>query len=311
VSVSLRAMRYFTTALRLGSVSAAAHHLNVAASAISAAIDQIEAHFDLALATRQRARGIAATAEGKVMAAKFEALLEDYETILLDGVALKQSFRGDLRIGYYAPVAPAFLPQILAPLMRPEHDLTLHLQACDNSAAQEGLRRGDFDAILFVADEAGPDLTVVPLIEAPAYCLIPADHHLTAQDSVTLADLAQVPLAILNRPQVAEYYRRLFEETAQPIQVIAQSNSTEMIRSLVGRGLALAVLNMVPLTDVTYAGDKVVTRPISDDLKALTLSVAYRKAHPRRAVVEFVQQCKAWFAGPSAVTCPPTAVLRK
>lgn len=305
MSVSLRAMRYFSLAIRRGNISAAARELNVAASAVSAAIDQIEAHFDLVLTVRQRARGISATPDGQVMARKFDALIDDYETLMLDGIALKQSFHGDLRVGYYAPVAPAFLPRVLASLMRPEHDLTVHLEACDNNSALNGLRQGNFDVILFVADDIEPGFVFEPLIEAPAYCLVSSKHHLSAQRSVTLDDLAGERLVTLNRPLAGEYYQELFSKAGHAPNVIAHCNTSEMVRSLVGAHNACAVLNMLPLTEFSYAGDRLVARPIRGNLRALTLSIGYRKTAPRRIVTEFVAQCKAYFASPDLLICPP------
>ena len=305
MSISLRAMRYFTTAVDLGSISAAAQVLNVSASAISSAIDQIEAHFQLQLTNRQRARGVSATADGKVMAHKFQALLEDYQTILQDGVALGQSLHGDLRIGYYAPIAPAFLPRILSKLMRPENALNVHLEECDNHEALDGLRKGDFDVILFVA--AGPErgLRFDPLIIAPAYCLLSADHNLAQRSEIALSDLAGEEVISLNRPMVADYYVELFARAGQQPKFIAHCNSTEMVRSLVGARGACALLNMLPLTDTSYGGDRLVARPIKDDLPPLTLSVGYRTSRPRRAVTEFVEQCRAYFAAATSLTCEP------
>lgn len=68
MAISLKAMEYFTTALRHGSISKAATELNIAVSAIGAAIDQVEAAFDLTLTIRQRSRGIEANANGRQLA---------------------------------------------------------------------------------------------------------------------------------------------------------------------------------------------------------------------------------------------------
>ena len=43
MALTLKAMDYFTTALRHGNIAKAAAELNIAASAVSAAIDQVEA----------------------------------------------------------------------------------------------------------------------------------------------------------------------------------------------------------------------------------------------------------------------------
>ena len=303
MSISLRAMRYFTTALDLGSISAAAASLNVSASAISSAIDQIETHFQLQLTNRQRARGVSATSDGKIMAERFRALLEDYQTILQDGAALRHSLHGDLRIGYYAPIAPAFLPQILATLIRPENALNVYLEECDNEVALEGLRQGDFDVILFVSSGAERGLRFDPLITAPAYCLLSADHHLASRSAIALGDLAGEEIVSLNRPMVADYYVELFARAGQQPKFIAHCNATEMVRSLVGARGACALLNMLPLTDQSYGGQRLVARPIMDDLPPLTLSVGYRTSRPRRAVTEFVEQCRAHFAKAPPLIC--------
>lgn len=303
MSISLKAMRYYCTALQHGSIAKAASELNVAASAVGAAIDQIEDHFQLTLTVRQRARGILATADGTRMAERFTTLLEDYDSILRDGAAQSQRLTGDLRIGYYAPVAPAFLPDILTGLMAPAHNITLHLEACNNTQAQDGLRRGDYDAILFVPETDERWIKHKPLVSAPPFCLMAADHPLAAQDTVSLSDLADQQLVSLHRPYVSEYYHSLFANAGQSPRLLARCNSTEMVRSLVGASKACAILNMLPLTALSYAGDTLAARPIRDPLPSLTLSVGYRAGPQRRTVSEFVHRCELYFAEPHNLIC--------
>ncbi|UWQ35753.1 LysR family transcriptional regulator (plasmid) [Leisingera sp. M527] len=293
--VSLRSMRYFVTAIAHGNISRAAADLNVAASAVAAAIDQIEARFQLKLVNRHRARGIEPTASGKVFTQKFKHLLEEYDALLFEGTELKQSLKGDLRIGYYAPVAPAFLPEILSGLAGQDGQTTYHLEECDNDRAQAGLLAGDFDAILFVSDVARPQVEFDVLIEAPAYCLAPADHPIARQASVRLRHLAGEPLIVLNRPVAADYYRMLFDEAGHSPAALAYANSTEMVRSLVGAGHGCAVLNMLPGTDISYAGHRLAAVPITDPLPRLSLSVGYGKSNQRRLVSQFARLCRDYF----------------
>lgn len=292
--VSLRTMRYFVTALEHGNISRAAAHLNIAASAVAAAIDQVEEQFQLKLVNRHRSRGIDATASGRVMERKFTKLLEDYDAVLSEGSELKEALGGELRIGYYAPVAPAFLPEILSSLVRGSKTV-FHVEECDNDRAQSGLLAGDFDVILFVSDAAHPLVGFDVLIEAPAYCLVSANHRLARRTSVALQDLAGEPLIVLNRPIAGDYYRGLFEEAGQRPAHLAFANSTEMVRSLVGAGHGCAVLNMLPLTDSSYAGDRLAAIPIADPLPPLSLSVGYDKSGPRRIVSHFVERCRMYF----------------
>ncbi len=303
MAISLKAMEYFTTALRHGNISKAAAELNIAASAIGAAIDQVEAAFDLTLTIRQRSRGIEANASGRQVAQKFERLLEDYAAVLAEGADLKQALSGTLRIGYYAPIAPAFLPQILASFIPKDSDITLHLDECDNDSVQDGLLNGNYDAILFVSEGARPSVTFDVLIETPAFCLVPAGHTFAKQSSVTVAQIATQPLVVLNRPVAAPYYQSLFEAQADEISIAAYANSTEMVRSLVSAGHGCAVLNMQPLTKTSYCGEALVGVPISDPLPPLTLAIGYDKSRPRRLVQHFVAACRAHFAQTGPQSC--------
>lgn len=301
MAISLKAMEYFTTALRQGSISKAAAELNIAASAIGGAIDQVEAAFDLTLTIRQRSRGITANASGRQVAQKFERLLEDYAAVLAKGADLKQALSGTLRVGYYAPIAPAFLPQILASFIPDGHDITLHLDECDNDSAQDGLLNGTYDVVLFVSEDVRPAVDFDVLIEAPAYCLVPAGHSFAKQASVTVAQIASQPLVVLNRPVAAAYYQSLFD--ANDITVAAYANSMEMVRSLVGAEHGCAVLNMQPLTAQSYSGSTLVGVPISDPLPPLTLSIGYDKTRPRRLVQDFVDACRTHFAEAGPQRC--------
>jgi DNA-binding transcriptional LysR family regulator len=300
MALTLKAMGYFTAAVRLGNIAKAAEALNIAPSAVATAIDQVEAEFDLTLVTRQRSRGIQANASGRLVARKLERLLEDYRTTLAEGADLKQALTGALRIGYYAPIAPAFLPPILASFLPGDANVTLHLEECDNDRAQAGLLDGTFDVIFFVSEGARPAVAFDVLTEAPAYCLVPEDHPFAWQDRVTMAELAREPLVVLDRPVATAYYQRLFEDHAQGARIAAYASSTEMLRSLVGAGHGCAILNMQPGTRITYAGAGVRGVPIADALPPLTLSIGYEKTRPRRLVAQFVETCRAHFAEAAA-----------
>lgn len=303
MAISLKAMEYFTTALRHGSISKAAVELNIAASAIGSAIDQIEAELDLTLTIRQRSRGIEANANGRLVAQKFERLLEEYATVLADGADLKQALSGTLRIGYYAPIAPAFLPPILAGFIPKGNDIALHLYECDNDQAQDGLLNGSYDVILFVSEGVRPSIDFDILIKAPAYCLVPAGHAFAGQASVTMEQIATQPLVVLNRPVAAPYYQNLFDAHVNDITIAAYANSTEMVRSLVSAGHGCAVLNMQPLTQKSYCAETLVSLPITNPLPPLTLSIGYDKSRPRRLVQHFVDACRAHFADPGPHRC--------
>ncbi len=303
MTISLKAMTYFNTALRHGNIAKAAAELNIAASAVATALDQVETAFDLTLVTRQRSRGITANASGRQVAQKFERLLEDYRAMLSEGADLKQALCGTLRIGYYAPIAPAFLPPVFAGCLPKDADVTLHLEECNNDHAQDGLLNGTYDVILFVSEDVRPAVDFDVLIEAPAYCLVPVGHPLSQLAQVHMAQIAREPLVVLSRPVAAAYYQNLFAPHATDVFIAAYANSTEMVRSLVSAGHGCAILNMQPLTRTSYCGAELVSLPVADALPSLTLSIGYDKSRPRRLVQHFVEATHAHFAQNGARLC--------
>lgn len=296
MNVSLKSLRYFASALELGNISKAAERLNVVPSAVAAAIDQVEAEFSLQLVTRHRAKGIAPTSEGLALLPKVRRLLEDYDVLLSEGGDLKGAISGEVKIGYYAPVAPAFLPELLAPLQSKNPELRFRFEECDSLTAQAGLMDGRFDVIFFVAESIRQGVQYETLLEAPAYLLTGAHGRLVGQHQVSIDDLRGEPLIILDLPIVGDYYRSLLEDAGVSASIAATCTSTEMVRSLIGAGYGSAILNMRPRTNTSYGGHKLVSIPIEPKVRPLRLLIGYHTGQKRRAVEQVIEVCREAFA---------------
>ena len=243
--VSLRAMAAFAATVEDGSIAAAGRRLNIAASAVAAAVDQVEAEVGAALLVRTRAKGIAPTEEGRVLAVRFRALLEDCDSVLEDARAGAATLSGQLRIGYYAPVAPAFLPGLLIPLQQANPALEITLIDCSADAAQAALLAGRLDLILFAAAPVRSGIVTGKLLDLPPYVLAPLGHPI-AQGRATLADVAAHPLVLLDLPVAEPYVTALFRERGLAPRISARANTTEMVRSMVGAGAGLGGAEHAP-----------------------------------------------------------------
>ncbi len=298
--LSLKTLRAFAVTVEHGSITRAAAELNTAASAIAAALDQVEAEFGASLLIRTRARGIAATTEGREMAARFRALLDQYSHVLEEGRALSQTLSGSLRIGYYAPVAPAFLPAVIGPLMADNPALNLTLHEHDNDSAQTALLAGQLDVILFAGQDLRRGITTTHLLDLPPYLLSAADHPLAAQAPVTLEQIAEQPLVVLERPLAGPYLDGLFRSAGLTPRIAASADSIEMVRSLVGAGAGVAVLGMRPLTEISYGGNPLACTPLTTGLPPLQLLSGHVATQPRKLVETFLEALSEWMASDAA-----------
>lgn len=297
MTLSLRAMRYTQSAMRLGSIAAAADAMNVAPSAVAKALGQAEAAFGVTMVTRARAKGISPTLAGRDVLRRIDDLLERYDVMLMDVASLQVNLTGTLTIGYNAPMAPAFLPAIIAQ-MRAEHQgITLALFDGNNTSVQDGLLSGEYDVILFVEELPNPQIDTQPLVFAPTYCLCPADHPIAQKGTASLRQIQREPLVLLDRPAARAYYMDLFERSGGDYNIVATTNSSEMVRSLVAVGTGVSLLNMRPGNVPAYADGAICCVPISDSPQGVTLSLGFAPGPKRKLLRVFKDACTAFFEG--------------
>ncbi len=297
--LTLRAMRYVQTAIRLGNISAAGEAMNVAPSAIATALGQAEETFGIALVTRARSKGIYPTSAGRDVLRRIDDLLERYDSMMTDVSDLQSGLSGTLTIGYNAPIAPAFLPAITAKLRETSPDFTLAFVDGDNSAVQEGLLNGNSDVILFVEELPNPQIETLPLIFAPTYCLCPKDHPIAQGKSVSMDRVLQEPLVLLDRPAARTYYMELLEKTGEDFNIVATTNSTEMARSLVAAGTGVSLLNMRPGNTPAYAEGATACVPLAEAAHGLTISIGTAPGPKRRLLQAFIEACVSYFDSPA------------
>lgn len=293
--ISLRALRYFMAAIRAGSISEAAKIVNVVPSAVHTAVNQVEQAFGLQLTIRNRAKGISLTATGLQMVPKIQNLLDEYESLMRDGGDMRTQVSGVLRVGYYAPAAPAFMPQIIERILDKNADVTVKFTECDNQSAQDGLISGAYDVIVCVANAMKPGITYETLLEVPAYALVPEGHLFATRPSISMQNFCHENIVLLDLPVVSEYYASQFDQAGIAPNVIATATSLEMVRSLVGRGVGCSLLHMAVANELTYTGDKVIAVPLDPAVETFKIVLGHLAGNPRRLVQAFIAELRSYF----------------
>lgn len=296
MDTSLKALRYFMAAAESGSLTEASKKMNVVPSAVLAAVNQVEEAFGLQLTIRHRSKGIAPTSTGKIIMARVQHLLDEYEALMSQGAEMRTQLIGTLRVGYYAPVAPAFLPAIARDLLADNPRVDIKFIECDTQSAQAGLLSGDYDVILCVAESMAPGVTYETLIEVPAYLLVAEQHPFASRASVPLSELGKEPMVLLDLPVISDYYSRVFEAADIVPHVACTATTLEMVRSLVGMGVGCSLLHMRPKTRVTYAGENVLEIPLEPTVDPLKIVFGYLPDNPRRVVKHFTESLRELFS---------------
>ena len=295
MSISIKALRHFVVAAKAGSIAAASEKVNVVPSAVLASIKQVEEAFGLRLTVRSRSKGMSLNSTGQIILPRIQHLLDEYQALLSHGAEMRTQLVGTLRIGYYAPVAPAFLPVIAGELIDQNPRVEVKLTECDTQRAQQGLMSGEFDLILCVAESWELGLAYTTLIEMPPYLLLPRDHSRASVETVDLGDLGDERFVLLDQPVISEYYGRLFEAANIAPQIACTATSLEMVRSLVGAGIGCSLLHMQPHTGLTYGGTRVLAKPLRPAGKPLKIVLGYLPENPRRLIKHCAEQLRTYF----------------
>lgn len=301
MKISLKQLGYIIAASRHGSISAAADQLNISTSSILAAIDAFEKEFGIQVFVRQRSKGLTTTASGERAIARTIQLLDETNVYAEEMRGSDSRLRGELRVGAFTSISPSIAPQVIRDLRAAHPDLTVHLTEGDIVSIQHSLRDGTVDLLLTYDAGLWSEFSSETLASAPPFAVLAKTDPLAQKPVVSLHDLIDHPLLLLNLPQSRNYVLSLFERAGVTPGPIQKLESFEMTRSAAAAGLGVAILNIRPPSDVTYSGLSVACRPIVEVGESPNIVFATRSGvGMSRRSEAFSQCCRQFFGTPAA-----------
>jgi len=298
VSFTLRQIKYFVTTVQSGSVAEASRKLFIAQPSISSAIKALEDQFNLKLLIRHHAQGVSLTPAGRRFYERSCELLRSIRSFEQEALADNSSVSGYIDIGCFETVAPLYLPQLLAGFGQHYAGVQVHLRDGEQQELLYGLSNGQFDLLILYAHELDKSIAIEPLL-APQqpYVLLAKDHHLANQSSISLHDLANEPMILLDVPPSSGYFLSIFTELGITPHIVFSSPSIEMVRGMVGQGFGFSLLVTRPHSNTTYDGKPLACLPLSEQVAGSGLVAAWLKANPLSTPARlFVEYCKAHLA---------------
>lgn len=298
--LTLRQLEYFVASAELGSMTAAAEHVHLSQSAISTALADLEKTLGVQLLIRQ-ARGLSLTPAGVRVLADARRLMGAVEDLHASAREIGEALTGSLRVGCYSTLAPILMPRIIDDFMSAHPEVELDVVEGSHSFLYDQLKSGECEVALmyeydFSDSRPAPDLTTRTLFSAPPHLLLPADHRLARRKQIRLKELAGEPFVLFDLHPGGEYFLQIFARLGLEPQVLLRTQSFEMVRSLVARGLGYSMLTQRTAISTSYEGHDFVVRPLADILPSLNVLVAQLAAtRPTRRAVAFTSQClKSW-----------------
>ncbi|MCQ1985661.1 MULTISPECIES: LysR substrate-binding domain-containing protein [unclassified Arthrobacter] len=253
---TLRQLEYFRAVALNGSISAAAEAERVSRSSVAAALDDLESALGSALCIRTKAQGIDLTANGRIILASVETILDDVAELQQLGSGTELS--GTLTIGCFPSLAPTMIPLLWQDFARDHPKVKLDVVTGSRSELVEKLARGEVDLVLAYNLHEFDSVESAALYDTCMHAILAPEHPLASQPSVSAADLAEEPLLLMDVPPSADDILGYFSSLGLSPRIGLRSQQFEFIRSLVARGAGYSLFIQRPRTSTSYEGLPVV-----------------------------------------------------
>ena len=273
-----------------GTFSGAAEKLDYTQSAVSQQIANLERIVGTRLFERPGGpRPVRLTAAGEMLLAHARKLLASVSSAATDLRALASGETGELRVGTLPSIGTKVIPRVLA-TFRPDWpgiEIVLR-ESCERADLIDAVERGDLDVtcIEIGKHETGP-LEVRPLLEDPMVFVAPVGSPAAGHRVVTIADIAHLPMIGTYNLDCQRIIDDCFRDAQAAPTYVFRSDDNPTIQSLIGSGLAYAVL---PLLAVDETNPNVAVIPIRPEPSPRRLGIAW---HPQRrqplALAPFVE----------------------
>lgn len=293
LNYTLKQLRYVEAAGRLRSITQAAKELSISQSSITAAIDVVEGGLGYDLFIRTPARGILPTPQGAEALTMIRVFIQQSRHFEAEMKAVAGGLSGSVRVACYSTAAPAVLPSILSGVSENCPEMMFSILEGSIDRVMEYLNKGEADLAFSYASHTEPRHGFEPLFEAPPFAIVPRKDPLARKAVVTLAELAQRPVIMLNLPGARDYFAGVFSSAGVSPRIAHTTRSSEILRALVGIGFGVSILNIYPLGYHETESDYAIV-PIKDAITPPTFGIVTIKGMEQpRLVKTFIESCIA------------------
>ncbi|MDB5666983.1 LysR family transcriptional regulator [Cypionkella sp.] len=259
LSLTLRQLEYATAVARHGGMTAAAQALNVSQPALSVALTQLETLLQRPLFLRRAGGRLTPTAFGRGWLDLAEAQLTAL-TRLTDPNTVAE----DIRLAVFEDLAAGCLAPILNLAAHRAPHLKITPQVMDFETLSDALHKGKADLALTWDLGLQSDIARQTLARIAPHAILPPDHRLAQNPSLSLAQLADEPLILTDQGLSLGHMRGLFAQAGLTPQLRHRTASLDLMRSYAANGLGIGLSYTNPAARLSSDGKPLVTLPISD-----------------------------------------------
>lgn len=236
-------LRYFLAVARTGSIAAASAQLNVAASAISRQIANLEAELDCVLFER-RPRGMVPSPAGELLAQHAHQVLIRAEQVVTEIRELEGLARGLIRVASAEGFALDIVPNAIAAFHAAHPGIRFEVTVLPPAQVTQIVAMGEADLGITFALAPTAQVEVLYDAQVEMRVLAAANHPLAGATALRLADLVAYPVALTTRDTTL---RQAFDAACAlegiAVEPVLTANNLSTLLPFVRRSRGLALMS--------------------------------------------------------------------
>src|SRR5579863_3627289 len=292
--MELRHLRYFVAIGEEENYRRAAQRLNVAQTALSKQIQDLEAELGFKLFDRLP-RGVKLSAAGRLFLEDARRILQQVSEAAARAARVARGLSGTLRVGFTENASwRGVVPDSFRRFRERQPDAELQLQPDASLAQLEAIRSGRLDAgFVNFMPKSDPELDQLLVARQHVELAAPKRHPLTRLKKLRLRDLTDAPFIWFPRRANPAFYDQMMLECyrggLKSPRIVQERVNEPTILSLVSTGMGVG---WVLATARWRCPETVVVLPVVDLNMPLSLALVWRRDNASPLLANFIAEVR-------------------
>lgn len=241
--LNLRQIEAFRAVIETGTVSRAAERLSISQPAVSKLIQNLEHATGLLLFDRTPGR-IVPTAEALQLFEEVARIFKGLNSLQDFAADIRALHRSRLRIGVMPALSTGFIQDVLIEFTKAYPATQVAVHARSTSKLVDWLIAGHLDIGVSSHPVDNPEIIQISLCRWPYVCILPRDHPLRKQSTLSPRHLANERfISFSPESDMRQAIDRLFDAAGVRRKLLVEASMAPTVCALVARGLGVSLLN--------------------------------------------------------------------
>lgn len=289
--MTLHQLEYFQAVATFQHYHHAAEQLNVSQPSLSRSMAALEEELNVIL-FEKKGRNIVLTKPGRMFLEHVNKILDEVH-IAQHKMEQLSGNEGHIDIAYVFPLANYYIPHMVRSFLNIDKNkhITFHFNQDHTKHMVNGLKKDEYDIIFCAGVKNEPEIKFIPILQQEMVIIMPKDHPLSAQSSVSYHELSNYTVIGYDRYSgLGGFTRRFFEENHLSVDILCECPDENAITALVAENFGISLVANVD----TIQKANIEIRPLSDTQLTHTIYMGYLKDRYQIPVVKqfikFVKQ---------------------